>query len=115
MLGCCSTFFKDFHLDLAHTIKGLLGTTDDCQAILFNPQRGDSLDRFIKASQSAKLQVEFHEQYDAKIWELHKAFVKNDAGSQWPNYDEDHCYPLLLSIRHLIDGESSTGCFQDLK
>ncbi|KAH8933650.1 hypothetical protein BDL97_18G041100 [Sphagnum fallax] len=43
------TVFKDFHLDLAHTIKGLLGVSDGCQAILLSPRRGNTLDQFVKA------------------------------------------------------------------
>ena len=100
--GCCicSTFFKDFHVDLAHTIKGLLSTSDGSQAILFNPRRGDSLDRFVRASQSVELDVEIQERYDSRIWDLHQAFLRNESVTEWPNYDEDHCYPLLLSITH---------------
>uniref|UniRef100_A0A7I4B5A6 Calmodulin-lysine N-methyltransferase n=1 Tax=Physcomitrium patens TaxID=3218 RepID=A0A7I4B5A6_PHYPA len=94
------TFFKDFHLDLAYSIKSLLGTADGCQAILFNPRRGHSLDRFVRAAQSVELDVEIQEHYDSRIWNLHEGFVRNEPGSEWPNYDEDHCYPLLLSITH---------------
>ncbi|KAG0575380.1 hypothetical protein KC19_5G000600 [Ceratodon purpureus] len=94
------TFFKDFHVDLAHTIKGLLSTSDGSQAILFNPRRGDSLDRFVRASQSVELDVEIQERYDSRIWDLHQAFLRNESVTEWPNYDEDHCYPLLLSITH---------------
>jgi calmodulin-lysine N-methyltransferase len=96
----CSTFFKDFHLDLAHTIKGLLGVSDGCQAIFFSPRRGNTLDQFVKACHSAKLNVGITEQYDAHIWSIHKGFLTNDGNSAWPNYDEEHCYPLLLSITH---------------
>jgi calmodulin-lysine N-methyltransferase len=96
----CSTFFKDFHLYLAHTIKGLLGVLDGCQAILFSPRRGNTLDQFVKACHSAKLNVGITEQYDAHIWSIHKGFLTNDGNSAWPNYDEEHCYPLLLSITH---------------
>ncbi len=90
----CSTFFKDFHLDLAHTIKGLLGVSDGCQAILFSPRRGNTLDQFVKACQSAKLNVGITEQYDAHIWSIHKGFLTNDGNSAWPNYDEEpSCCP----------------------
>jgi calmodulin-lysine N-methyltransferase len=94
------TFFKDFHLDLAHTIKGLLGVSDGCQAILFSPRIGNTLDQFVKACHSAKLNVGITEQYDARIWNIHKGFLTNDGNSAWPNYYEEHCYPLLLSITH---------------
>jgi calmodulin-lysine N-methyltransferase len=87
-------------VDLAHTIKGLLSASDGCQAILFNPRRGGSLDRFVRASQSVGLDVEIQEQYDSRIWDLHQGFLRNESGTEWPNYDEDHCYPLLLSITH---------------
>ncbi len=90
----CSTFFKDFHLDLAHTIEGLLGVLDGCQAILFSPSRGNTLDRFVKACHSAKLNVGITEQYDAHIWSIHKGFLTNDGNSAWPNYDEEpSCCP----------------------
>ncbi len=105
----CSTFFKDFHLDLAHTIKGLLGVSDGCQAILFSPRRGNTLDQFVKACQSAKLNVGITEQYDAHIWSIHKGFLTNDGNSAWPNYDEEHSYPLLLSITHTDSWASTKG------
>ena len=87
-------------MDLAHTIKGLLSTSAGSQAILFNPRRGDSLDRFVRAAQGAELDVEIQEHYDSRIWDLHQGFLRNESRTEWPNYDEDHCYPLLLSITH---------------
>ncbi len=105
----CSTFFKDFHLDLAHTIKRLLGLSDGCQAILFSPRRGNTLDQFVKACHSAKLNVGITEQYDAHIWSIHKGFLTNDGNSAWPYYDEEHSYPLLLSITHTDSWPSTKG------
>ncbi|BBN07652.1 calmodulin-lysine N-methyltransferase [Marchantia polymorpha subsp. ruderalis] len=91
------TFFKDFHFDLAYTIKSLLGISKDSQAILFNPRRGNTLDMFVEAAESLALNVEIKEQYDEHLWSVHQHLLKGDRKG-WPNYDSNHCYPLFLSV-----------------
>ncbi|KAL2630269.1 hypothetical protein R1flu_014955 [Riccia fluitans] len=91
------TFFKDFHADLVHTIKCLLGTSKDSKAILFNPRRGNTLDMFVEAAESLGLHVEIREQYDAHLWSVHQQLLNGDRKG-WPNYDTNHCYPLFLTV-----------------
>lgn len=92
------TFFKDFHVDLAFTIKALLGTSKTSRAILFSPRRGDTLDLFVHVAESQGLLVEVKEEYDPEVWDIHQRFLKGDQGG-WPNYDGNHCYPIFLSLR----------------
>ncbi|CAM6110141.1 unnamed protein product [Calypogeia fissa] len=97
------TFFKDFHVDLACTIKSLLGNpnTKSRQAILFNPRRGNTLDMFVHIAKSHGLIVEMKEHYDAEVWDIHQRFL-NGYQTGWRNYDGNHCYPIFLSLRSSI-------------
>lgn len=92
----CSTFFKDCHIDLAHTLKSLLQLSKTSQAILLSPRRGNTLDLFLETVGNLDLHVKVVEKYDNYIWELHTKFIENN--STWPNYDKEHCYPLLITI-----------------
>ncbi|EFJ36051.1 hypothetical protein SELMODRAFT_78185, partial [Selaginella moellendorffii] len=91
------TYFKDFHLDLVHTIKSILTRTMTSEALLFCPRRGESLFKFIEIAKSAGLAVAVKEVYDADIYKLHKEFLQAE-NTQWLNYDADHNYPLLISL-----------------
>lgn len=92
------TFFTDFHVDLACTIKSLLGTSSSSRAILFNPRRGNTLDLFVKVAESHGLIVEMEEHYDSEVWDIHQRLMEGDH-TGWPNYDSNHCYPIFLSLR----------------
>lgn len=90
------TFFKDFHKGLAQTIKCLLKKDERSQALLLSPKRGDSLDKFLVEITDSGLHFSVTEVYNTEIWSRHQQFVNgNDA---WPNYEKDHCYPLLVAI-----------------
>ncbi|KAH9621933.1 hypothetical protein KSS87_022212 [Heliosperma pusillum] len=91
-----STFFKEFHKGLVQTLKSLLKRTTCSKAILFSPKRGDSLDRFLEEVQKSGMNFNVSENYDDKVWERHQQLMKGDQS--WPNYDPDHCYPLLVQI-----------------
>ncbi|PKU64583.1 calmodulin-lysine N-methyltransferase [Dendrobium catenatum] len=90
------TFFKEFHECLAKTVKSLLKNSETSEAIFLSPKRGDSLDKFLAKIKDTGLDYDLIEDYDSKVWNLHQKF-RNENDS-WPNYDEDHCYPLLLRI-----------------
>ncbi|XP_051117426.1 calmodulin-lysine N-methyltransferase [Andrographis paniculata] len=90
------TFFKKFHKSLAQIIKHLLKENGPAKAILFNPKRGDSLDMFLAAVKDTGLQFNLNETYDMEVWKRHMKFISGDPS--WPNYEPDHCYPLLISI-----------------
>ncbi|KAH9620557.1 hypothetical protein KSS87_021009 [Heliosperma pusillum] len=90
------TFFKEFHKGLVQTLKSLLKRTSCSKAILFSPKRGDSLDRFLEEVRKSGMNFNVSENYDDKVWERHQQLMKGDQS--WPNYDPDHCYPLLVQI-----------------
>lgn len=89
------TFFKEFHKGLVQTLK-LLKDSGPSEALFFSPRRGDSLVKFMKELDETGLHFSLSENYDDKIWKRHQELLKGDES--WPNYDADHCYPLLLKI-----------------
>lgn len=91
-----STFFKEFHSGLAQTVKCLLNPLGPSEALFFGPKRGDSLDNFLKEIKDIGLHYGITENYDAEIWKRHQRFLSGDES--WPNYETDHCYPLLVRI-----------------
>jgi len=99
ILAADCTFFKEFHADLAHTLKTLLALCKDSQAIFFSPRRGTTLDLFLQAIISLGLHVKITENYNSHVWDLHTKFMEQgNCSYAWPNYDEEHCYPLLITI-----------------
>ncbi|GJN30870.1 hypothetical protein PR202_gb19211 [Eleusine coracana subsp. coracana] len=92
------TFFKQFHQSLARVIKSLLKHSATSQAIFLSPKRGDSLDKFLEIITENGLCFELIENYDPTVWNLHKKYTADDDRA-WPNYDEEHCYPLLVTIK----------------
>ncbi|OIT32565.1 PREDICTED: calmodulin-lysine N-methyltransferase isoform X1 [Nicotiana attenuata] len=90
------TFFKEFHQELAETIKLLLKKEVSSEAILFSPKRGDSLDKFLLKVKDIGLRFSVEEIFHAEVWKRHQGFVNGD--DSWPNYEMDHCYPLLVRI-----------------
>jgi hypothetical protein len=93
----CSTFFKQFHRSLARVVKSLLKHSEASQAIFMSPKRGDSLNKFLEIIKEYGLRYELIENYDPTVWNLHKKYATGDDRS-WPNYNEEHCYPLLVRI-----------------
>lgn len=90
------TFFKEFHGALVRTIKSLLKKEGPSEAILFSPRRGNSLDKFLGEVKDSGLHFSTDEMYDTEVWRRHQGFVEGD--DSWPNYEMDHCYPLLVRI-----------------
>lgn len=98
----CSTFFKQFHEGLARTVKSLLKHSATSQAIFLSPKRGDSLEKFMGIIKENGLRCELIENYDPTVWNLHKKYVSG-ADRTWPNYDKEHCYPLLVRISYFSE------------
>lgn len=90
------TFFKEFHKGLVQTVKCLLSKEGPSEAIFFGPKRGNSLDEFLMEVKESGLQFTIDEIYHTEVWRRHQSFIDNDA--LWPNYEKDHCYPLLVRI-----------------
>jgi len=91
------TFFKQFHQILAQTVKSLLKHSATSQAVFLSPKRGDSLDKFLGIIKENGLNCELIDNYDPTVWNLHKKYEAGDDKT-WPNYDKEHCYPLLVRI-----------------
>lgn len=91
-----STFFKEFHKDLARIIKFLLKKVGPSEALFFSPKRGDSLDKFLEEIEGNHLHFSIIENYNAEIGKRHQMLMSGDES--WPNYDKDHCYPFLVRI-----------------
>ncbi|AQL08118.1 S-adenosyl-L-methionine-dependent methyltransferase superfamily protein [Zea mays] len=96
------TFFKQFHKGLARTVKSLLKHSATSQAIFLSPKRGDSLDKFLGIIKENGLSCELIENYDPTVWNLHKKLVAGEDRT-WPNYDKEHCYPLLVRIGYFSE------------
>ncbi|CAI9272281.1 unnamed protein product [Lactuca saligna] len=90
------TFFKEFHKGLVQTIKCLLKKEGHSEAIFLGPKRGNSLDEFLMEVKESGLQFTVNEIYNSEVWRRHESFVNGDTS--WPNYEKDHCYPLLIRI-----------------
>ncbi|KAK4783800.1 hypothetical protein SAY86_018168 [Trapa natans] len=90
------TFFKEFHADLAWTVKLLLKEAGPSEALFFSPKRGDSLDKFLEEASKHDLKCSIVENYDATVWNRHQDLLAGDGS--WSNYLMDHCYPLLVRI-----------------
>ncbi|MBA0706977.1 hypothetical protein Golax_019059 [Gossypium laxum] len=91
-----STFFKEFHKDLAQVTELLLKKPGPSEAIFFSPKRGNSLDKFLEEIRDNGLLFSITEIYDTEIWNRHQQFMNGDES--WPGYEKDHCYPLLIRI-----------------
>ncbi|KAK9713232.1 hypothetical protein RND81_06G013300 [Saponaria officinalis] len=90
------TFFKECHKGLVQTIKSSLKDASSSEAILLSPKRGDSLDKFLEEVQKSGMHFSVSEKYDDRVWNRHQELMKGDQS--WPNYEPDHCYPLLIKI-----------------
>lgn len=91
------TFFKEFHESLACTVKSLLKYSETSEAIFLSPRRGNSLYTFLDVIKGFGFHYDLVEKYDDTVWDLHLKFL-NGSDSSWPNYDENHSYPLLARI-----------------
>jgi len=92
-----STFFKDFHRDLARIVKHLLSKAGSSEAIFLSPKRGNSLDLFLEVAKENGLRFSVTENYDQEVWKRHEGFLSEDRDS-WPSYEKGHSYPLLIRI-----------------
>lgn len=93
-----STFFKDFHRDLARIVKLFLSKAGSSEAFFLSPNRGDSLDMFLEIVGECGLRFSVTEKYDTEVWKRHERFMSGEDKDSWPSYEKDHCYPLLIRI-----------------
>ncbi|KAK9284376.1 hypothetical protein L1049_023547 [Liquidambar formosana] len=89
-------------LSVANTFDVIVAS--DC------PRRGDSLDKFLEEVNGSGLHFSITENYDPEIWKRHQRFKNGD--DSWPNYEQDHCYPLLLAsvLAFSLTSEGAASC-----
>ncbi|EPS62017.1 hypothetical protein M569_12776, partial [Genlisea aurea] len=90
------TFWEESHAALAGTIGRLLKRDASSEAMVFSPKRGDKLDKFLVEAEEAGLKSSVTEVYDVGIRRKHESFCNGGDRISWPNYEPDHCYPLLI-------------------
>ena len=96
ILGADCLFFRDYHIDLLHTLDALLA--DDGLVLFIAPERPPTLDLFLAhADASAKWNVTVtRDAYDATIWAKHERLVAaGDTGA----YDPAIHYPLRIEMQ----------------
>jgi hypothetical protein len=84
---------QDYHEDLLWTLQQLLAA--DGVAFLLQPHRGDSLRKFMELAE-AEFDIQLHERYNERVWELHQQYLEEDGEA----YDPNVHYPLLMVLRH---------------
>ena len=87
-----STFDKETHPHLLHTIRSILKKSNKSLFILCAPYRGDSLRAFITLLETTnEFRVELLEKYDDIVWKSHEKSLKEQG-----YYDKDAHYPLIV-------------------
>jgi len=89
------TFFEAFHGELAETLRTWLAPGG--VALLFNPRRGGSLDRFVAEALARGVALRLEESYDGAVSARHAELTEaaKKPGAGWPAYTADTCYPVL--------------------
>ncbi|MEQ2276070.1 hypothetical protein XENORESO_013254 [Xenotaenia resolanae] len=64
-----SLFLDQYRACLVDAIRRLL--RPDGMALVFAPERGETLTLFCQLAQQAGLHVSQHQQYDAQVWDIH--------------------------------------------
>jgi predicted nicotinamide N-methyase len=71
IIGADCLFFEDFHDDLLRLLEDILSSTGI--ALLFQPRRAGSMDRFIQKALQKNLFLEIKEDYSLKVIVLSKS------------------------------------------
>ncbi|KAM4599149.1 calmodulin-lysine N-methyltransferase [Fundulus diaphanus] len=90
---CADCLFLDqYRACLVDAIRRLL--RPDGMALVFAPERGETLTLFCQLAQQAGLCVSQHQQYDAQVWDVHLKMRREGKQA----YDENIHYPLLVTL-----------------
>ncbi|XP_077292355.1 calmodulin-lysine N-methyltransferase [Arctopsyche grandis] len=84
-------FFDEVREDLIRTIGSRL--SEGGVAFVMAPQRGDTLDQFVRTSKAYGFSCAKCEKYDDVIWERHVELLKSNTC-----YDPSLHYPILLKL-----------------
>jgi hypothetical protein len=68
------------------------------RALLFCPQRGGTLDQFVDIARRAGLFARVQESFDTGVDQRNDK-LRSEESMEWPGYTEEHCRPLLLTLR----------------
>ncbi|KAK5599509.1 hypothetical protein CRENBAI_020193 [Crenichthys baileyi] len=90
---CADCLFLDqYRACLVDAIRRLLRPNG--MALVFAPERGETLTLFCQLAQQAGLRVSQHRQYDAQVWDVHLKMLREGKQA----YDEKIHYPLLVTV-----------------
>ncbi|KAM8739443.1 calmodulin-lysine N-methyltransferase [Acanthopagrus schlegelii] len=90
---CADCLFLDqYRACLVDAIRRLLQPNG--MALVFAPQRGETLTLFCQLAQQSGLYVSQHQQYDAQVMDVHLKMLREGKEA----YDENIHYPLLITL-----------------
>ena len=108
-LVCDCLFFEAHHRGLLHVLASVLRPGGE--ALLLQPSRGGSLERFVTLANSPEspaaghFRVEVRRRFDDEVWRMHEAFVREAStaapGTAAAEYSPDIHLPVLVHMTRI--------------